>query len=115
MRIIRHQRLRKCIAGTNEKPRLAFFKSLRYLYAQLIDDTKGITILAASSIEPSFRNELKEGSLKNKNAAKKLGEICGKRIQEKGIKAIVFDRGGFKYHGVVKEFADAVRKEGVQF
>ena len=115
MRIIRHQRLRKRITGTDEKPRLAFFKSLKYLYAQLIDDTQGITILSASSIEPVFRKDFKEGSLKNKNAAKKLGEICGKRMQEKGVKVIVFDRGGFKYHGVVKEFADAVRKEGVQF
>jgi len=115
MRVIRHIRLRKRVIGTPERPRLVFFKSLRYIYAQLIDDSKGITLVSASSIEPSFRNEFKEGSLKNKAAAKKLGEICGKRIHEKGLASIVFDRGGFQYHGVVKEFADAVRKEGIQF
>jgi len=115
MRVIRHKRIRKRVFGTTERPRLAFFKSLHYIYAQLIDDTQGVTLLSASSIEPSFKDSFKEGSLKNKVAAKKLGEICGKRIQEKGLTNIVFDRGGFQYHGVVKEFADAVRKEGVNF
>jgi large subunit ribosomal protein L18 len=115
MRVVRHKRIRKRITGTTERPRLAFFKSLQYVYAQIIDDSQGITLLSASTIEKTFQSEFKDGSLKNKNAAKKLGEICGKRLQEKGIKTVVFDRGGFQYHGVVKEFADAVRKEGIQF
>lgn len=114
-RILRHERLRRHISGNLERPRLSFFKSLHFIYVQIIDDSKGVTILAGSTKDKSFREENKLSSFKNKEAAKRLGESFGKKITEKGIKQIVFDRGGFQYHGVVKEFADAVRKEGVNF
>ena len=114
-RKLRHARIRKRIVGTAEKPRLSFFKSLNYLYIQLIDDFKGHTLIAASTKDSSFKGILQSGSYKNKESAKKLGEIFGKRILEKGITSVVFDRGGFQFHGVVKEFAEAVRKEGVNF
>jgi large subunit ribosomal protein L18 len=114
-RKLRHARIRKRVIGTAEKPRLSFYKSLNFIYAQLIDDFKGHTLLAASTKDSSFKGLVTTGSLKNKESAKKLGEIFGKRIKEKGITSLVFDRGGFQFHGVVKEFADAVRKEGVNF
>jgi len=114
-RQLRHSRIRKRLVGTAVKPRLSFYKSLTFIYVQVIDDFKGHTLLAASTKDASFKGLITSGSLKNKESAKKLGEIFGKRIIEKGIASIVFDRGGFQYHGVVKEFADAVRKEGVNF
>lgn len=114
-RQLRHARIRKRVIGTAEKPRLSFYKSLNFIYVQLIDDFKGHTLLAASTKDSSFKGLITSGSLKNKESAKKLGEIFGKRIKEKGVTSLVFDRGGFQFHGVVKEFADAVRKEGVNF
>lgn len=114
-RQLRHSRIRKRLVGTAVKPRLSFYKSLTFIYVQVIDDFKGHTLLAASTKDASFKGLITTGSMKNKESAKKLGEIFGKRILEKGISAIVFDRGGFQYHGVVKEFAEAVRKEGVNF
>jgi len=114
-RQLRHARIRKRVIGTADKPRLSFYKSLNFLYIQLIDDFKGHTLLAASTKDASFKTIAPEGSLKNKESAKKLGELFGKRILEKGVTSVVFDRGGFQFHGVVKEFADAVRKEGVNF
>jgi len=114
-RILRHIRLRRRVSGNEERPRLSFFRSLHFIYAQVIDDSKGITLLAGSTKDASFKAVNKLSSFKNKEAAKLLGESVGKMIIEKGIKQIVFDRGGFQYHGVVKEFAEAVRKEGVNF
>jgi large subunit ribosomal protein L18 len=114
-RQLRHARIRKRVIGTAEKPRLSFYKSINFIYVQLIDDLIGHTLLAASTKDSSFKGLVTTGSFKNKESAKKLGEIFGKRIKEKGISSLVFDRGGFQFHGVVKEFADAVRKEGVNF
>jgi len=114
-RVLRHIRLRRKVTGCQERPRLSFFRSLHFIYAQVIDDSKGTTLLAGSTKDASFRATNKLPSFKNKEAAKLLGEAIGKMIVDKGIKQIVFDRGGFQYHGVVKEFADAVRKEGVSF
>ena len=115
LRHIRHQRIRKNLSGTAEKPRLSFYKSVKFIYAQLIDDTKGHTLIAASTKDSEVRDLIKHGSLKCKNAGKELGIFVGKKMKDAGIAKCVFDRGGFLYHGVVKEFADAVRKEGVKF
>jgi len=114
-RTLRHTRIRKKVIGTSMKPRLSFYKSLNFIYVQLIDDSIGHTLLATNTKDSSFSGLVSGGSRKNKVAAKKLGEIFGKQIKEKGYESIVFDRGGFQFHGVVKEFADAVRKEGVNF
>jgi large subunit ribosomal protein L18 len=112
-RRIRHLRIRKKITGTPERPRLAVYKSLRYIYAQIIDDTKGHTLVAASSLEKELRSQLK--STKNIEAAKLVGEVIAKRALEKGIKRVVFDRGGFLYHGKVKALADSARAAGLEF
>ncbi|ACK42277.1 MULTISPECIES: 50S ribosomal protein L18 [Dictyoglomus] len=113
LRRIRHLRIRKKITGTPERPRLAVYKSLRYIYAQIIDDTKGHTLVAASSLEKELRSQLK--STKNIEAAKLVGEVIAKRALEKGIKRVVFDRGGFLYHGKVKALADSARAAGLEF
>uniref|UniRef100_A0A7C3MGV0 Large ribosomal subunit protein uL18 n=1 Tax=Dictyoglomus thermophilum TaxID=14 RepID=A0A7C3MGV0_DICTH len=113
LRKVRHLRIRKKIYGTPERPRLAVFKSLRYIYAQIIDDTKGHTLVSASSLEKELRSQLK--STKNIEAAKLVGEVIAKRALEKGIKKVVFDRGGFLYHGKVKALADSARAAGLEF
>jgi large subunit ribosomal protein L18 len=113
LRKVRHLRIRKKIYGTPERPRLAVFKSLRYIYAQIIDDTKGHTLVSASSLEKELRSQLK--STKNVEAAKLVGEVIAKRALEKGIKKVVFDRGGFLYHGKVKALADSARAAGLEF
>jgi large subunit ribosomal protein L18 len=113
LRKVRHLRIRKKIYGTPERPRLAVFKSLRYIYAQIIDDTKGHTLVSASSLEKELRSQLK--STKNMEAAKLVGEVIAKRALEKGIKKVVFDRGGFLYHGKVKALADSARGAGLEF
>lgn len=109
----RHLRVRKKIVGTQERPRLSFHRSNKYIYVQLIDDVKGHTLLSASTIQASF----KEGS-KNTwsiEAAKKLGQEAAKNAIAKGIKSVVFDRGGFKYHGKVSAFAEGAREGGLDF
>lgn len=113
LRKIRHRRVRKKVFGTPERPRLSVYKSLKYIYAQIIDDTVGHTLVAASSLEPAIKEQLKNGS--NIEAAKKVGELIAKRALEKGIEKVVFDRGGYIYHGKVKELADAARAAGLQF
>lgn len=106
----RHLRIRKRVHGTAEKPRLAVYRSNRYIYAQLIDDTGGHTLVAASSQEPDLRSE----SLTVQTAAK-VGELVGARAREAGIQQVVFDRGGYKFHGRVKALADAAREAGLEF
>jgi len=115
LRQVRHKRLRKNLSGTEAKPRISFFKSVRFIYAQLIDDAKGHTLLAASTKDTDIKSTITQGSLKSKDAGKVLGSLFGKKMMEAGFTSCVFDRGGFEYHGVVKEFADAVRQEGVKF
>ena len=108
-----HLRIRKRLAGTAARPRLVVFRSLKYVYAQLIDDTKGTTLVAASTVEKEVRSDLANGG--NRAAGKAVGKAIAARAQSKGISVVVFDRGGFRYHGVIKELADAAREAGLQF
>jgi large subunit ribosomal protein L18 len=109
-------RQRKRIMGTEERPRLSVFRSLDHIYAQVIDDLSGKTLVAASTVEPSikagFSKELKGGNLKGAEA---IGKTIAERSIEKGIKRVVFDRGGFLYHGRIRAVADAARKAGLEF
>lgn len=107
----RHQRIRKKVFGTPERPRLNVFRSGKHIYAQIIDDTVGHTLVAASTLE----NRENLASTKNKEAARYVGEAIAKKALEKGIKQVVFDRGGYLYHGRIKELADAAREAGLKF
>ena len=108
-RKIRHARLRKKVSGTEQRPRLAVFRSLKHVYAQIIDDTKGHTLVAASTLDPEIKAQLEGKSTQNVDACTLVGQVVGRRALEKGISSVVFDRGGFKYHGRVKALADAAR------
>lgn len=109
MRVIRHERLRKGLKGTTERPRLAVFRSLRHISAQIIDDVHGHTLAAASSQESA----LAAGD--NVEGAKKVGAALAERAKKAGVEAVVFDRGGYRYHGTIAALADAVRAGGVKF
>ncbi len=109
----RHERIRRKVFGTAVKPRLSVFKSLSYIYAQLIDDANGRTILAASSAEKTVSGGLKHCG--NVEAAKKVGANIAERALGKNIKNVVFDRGGYQYHGCIKALADAAREKGLNF
>ena len=106
-----HRRIRKKVSGTAERPRLSVFRSLKHISAQVIDDDKGITLCAASSLEEAAG--VKPGG--NVAAAAAIGKLIAERAQAKGIKNIVFDRGGFIYHGRIKSLADAAREAGLDF
>jgi large subunit ribosomal protein L18 len=106
-----HNRIRRRIAGTSERPRLAVFRSLKHIYAQLIDDTKGHTIVSASSHEKG--SPIGNGG--NLAGAKALGKLIAERAIAKGVKKVVFDRGGYLYHGRVKAVAEAAREAGLEF
>jgi large subunit ribosomal protein L18 len=108
-----HRRIRKKARGSAERPRVAVFRSVHHIYAQAIDDEKGKTLAAFSSVSKEARTELKGGG--NVSSAKAIGVRLAERLKEKGIKKIVFDRGGFKYHGRIKAFADALREKGIEF
>jgi large subunit ribosomal protein L18 len=112
-RIKRHQRIRKRLQGTGEKPRLSVYKSLNHIYAQLIDDAAGKTILSASTLEKEIRTNLKHGG--NLEAAKKVGASLAEKALGKKITTVVFDRAGYRYHGCVKALADAAREKGLKF
>ncbi|MGB9892363.1 50S ribosomal protein L18 [Thermodesulfovibrio yellowstonii] len=109
----RRQRIRKKVLGTSERPRLCIFRSLNHIYAQIIDDTKGHTLVAASTLDKELK-DLK-GHKGNKEFAKKVGELIAERAIKLGITKVVFDRAGYKYHGCVKALADAARERGLQF
>ena len=109
-RLHRHLRVRGKISGTTARPRLAVFRSLNHISAQVIDDTKGVTLVAASSMEKDFG--MTGG---NKTAAHKVGELIANRAAEKGITEVVFDRGGYVYHGRVQELAEGAREGGLKF
>jgi large subunit ribosomal protein L18 len=109
----RHERIRKNLTGTTSKPRLSVFKSLSHIYAQLIDDTTGKTLITASTTEKTVHAGLKHGG--NVEAAKKVGASLAERALGKNIKTVVFDRGGYQYHGCVKALADAAREQGLKF
>lgn len=108
-----HYRIRKTVSGTAERPRLAVFRSVKQIYVQAIDDVSGNTIASASSLEKEFKDAGKSGG--NIDAAKAVGANIAKRLQEKGVTAAVFDRGGFIYHGRIKAVADAAREAGLKF
>jgi large subunit ribosomal protein L18 len=112
-RVKRHQRIRKRLQGTGEKPRLSVYKSLNHIYAQLIDDAAGKTILSASTLEKEIRTDLKHGG--NLEAAKKVGASLAQKALGKKITTVVFDRAGYQYHGCVKALADAAREKGLKF
>ena len=113
-RLRRKKRVRKKVFGTPERPRLSVYRSLKHIYVQVIDDTKGITLVAASTLDPALREQLK--GIKGKmEAARLVGKLVAERALEKGIKKVVFDRGGFKYHGRVKALADGAREAGLEF
>ena len=106
-------RIRKKIRGTAKRPRLSVFRSLRNIYLQLIDDDKGVTLAAASSLEKELRQQLKTGG--NMEAARLVAELMAERIKSKGINTLVFDRSGYKYHGLVKKVAETLREQGLTF
>ncbi len=112
-RVKRHARIRKKVKGTESRPRLAVFKSNNYVYAQVIDDRTGQTIVAASSLEKEFRNKF--GGKLNIEVASFIGKTIGERAKAKGISTVVFDRGGYIYHGRIKSLADAARSAGLEF
>lgn len=109
-----HARIRSRVSGTPERPRLAVFKSSRYVYAQLIDDLSGSTLAQANSRETELRSRF-EGGAGSKAAARVIGEAIAERAKEKGIARCVFDRGGYIYHGKVKELAEGARSKGLEF
>ena len=108
----RHRRIRRYLSGTTERPRLAVFRSLEHIYGQIIDDTAGTTLVAASDIEPTLRNRERA---KKRDRAKQVGQLLAERAKEKGITTVVFDRGGFLYHGRIKALADGAREGGLEF
>lgn len=112
-RQVRHLRVRKKVHGTSERPRLNIFRSNRHIYAQLIDDDRGHTLCAASTLDPEIREQIENGG--NAAAAKVVGELLAKRAKEKGITQVVFDRGGYLYHGRVAALAEGARSGGLEF
>lgn len=113
VRVKRHKRMRHHISGTAVKPRMCVFKSGKHIYVQVIDDTKGHTLASASTLEAEIKSKLKNTS--NIEAATMVGEVIAQRAKDKGVTQIVFDRGGFIYHGKVKALADAAREQGLEF
>ncbi len=112
-RIMRHARVRRNLRGSSERPRLAVFRSLNHVYAQVIDDDNRTTLVAASSLDGPVK-EQKSGNNKA-DVSKLVGTLVAQRAKEKVINSVVFDRGGYKYHGRIKSLADAARKEGLVF
>lgn len=109
-RLKRHRRLRAKVEGSSERPRLAVFRSLNHIHVQVIDDTTGTTVVAASDVEPALKAEGTKTEV-----AKAVGEAVAKRALERGISRVVFDRGGFMYHGRVRALAEAARSAGLEF
>lgn len=109
-RLVRHARVRKKISGTPERPRLSVYKSLKGIYAQIIDDVNGKTLAAASTLDKEVKTKAS-----NIEAAKEVGALIAKKAAKAGIKTIVFDRGGYQYHGKVKALAEAAREGGLEF
>ena len=109
----RHERLRKGIEGTAERPRLAVFRSQQHIYAQVIDDTAGRTLVSASTLDPELKKELANG--RTVEAATKVGAVIAERAKAKGIDKVVYDRGGFLYHGRIAALAEAAREAGLEF
>ncbi len=113
VRKIRHERVRQKITGTPESPRLCVFRSLKHIYAQLIDDSKGVTLVSASTLDPAIQGQLEE--INKKGAAKLVGKTIGERALQAGFKSVVFDRGGYVYTGRVQAVAEGAREAGLEF
>ena len=113
VRVIRHARVRKKISGTPEMPRLSVYRSNKHIQVQVIDDTKGITLVSASTMDPALKGQLDE--VDKKGAAKLVGKLVGERALQAGIKNVVFDRGGYVYTGRVAAVADGAREAGLEF
>ena len=113
VRVIRHARVRKKISGTPEMPRLSVYRSNKHIQAQVIDDTKGVTLVAASTMDEAIKSQLDE--VDKKGAAKLVGKLIGERAVQAGIKNVVFDRGGYVYTGRVASVADGAREAGLEF
>lgn len=109
-RLRRHARVRKKVSGTTERPRLSVYRSEKNIYAQIIDDVNGVTLVSASSVEKDF-----DGVGSNKEAAEKVGAMIAKKALDKGIDTVVFDRGGFIYHGRIETLAKSAREAGLKF
>lgn len=109
----RHKRIRRRVQGTPERPRLNVYRSLQHIYAQLIDDTVGRTLLAVSTLDAQVRQEIAQQS--KTEQAESVGKVLARRALEKGVRQVVFDRGGYRYHGRVKALAEGARAEGLQF
>jgi large subunit ribosomal protein L18 len=109
----RHERIRKDVSGTPERPRLCVYRSLNNVYAQIIDDTKGLTLVAASTLEKEIKGT--EGHKGNVGAAKKVGQLIAKKAAAAGVKKVVFDRSGYRYHGSIKALAEGSREGGLEF
>ena len=112
-RLRKHVRVRKKISGTPEKPRLNVYRSLKHIYAQVIDDKSGRTLVAASTLDEALKGKIQNGG--NKEAAREVGKLIAQRALDKGITSGVFDRGGYIYHGRVKELAEGAREAGLNF
>lgn len=112
-RLQRHKRVRKKVSGTTTRPRLCVFRSAKNIYAQIIDDTNRVTLVSASSLDADVKGAVNYSG--NKEAAKKVGEAVAKKAIEKGITEVVFDRGGYIYHGRVQELAEGAREAGLKF
>ncbi|NMM55395.1 50S ribosomal protein L18 [Paenibacillus aquistagni] len=112
-RLKRHLRVRKKIEGTTARPRLNVFRSAKHIYAQVIDDANGVTLVAASTMDKELRDQVGNGG--NVEAARKVGELIAKRAKDAGVSVVVFDRGGYLYHGRIQALADAAREAGLEF
>ncbi len=109
----RHHRIRRVVRGSVERPRLVVYRSLKHIYAQVVDDHRGVTVAAAGSLSPELKDTVRNGG--NVAAARAVGELIARKARASGIAAVVFDRGGYKYHGRVKALADAARAAGLVF
>ena len=112
-RLKRHLRVRKKVQGTAARPRLNVYRSSKHIYAQLIDDVAGVTLASASTVDKELSGSIGNGG--NVESARKVGELIAKRAQAKGYKSVVFDRGGYLYHGRIQALADAAREAGLEF
>ncbi|NLE46655.1 MAG: 50S ribosomal protein L18 [Chloroflexi bacterium] len=112
-RLRRHERVRKHVSGSSERPRLSVFRSLNHIYAQVIDDTRGCTLVSASTVDPVVAAQIRD--LPKTEQAGVVGKVLAERALDQGVSKVVFDRGGYKYHGRVKALADAAREGGLEF
>ena len=113
IRVIRHARVRKKISGTSEMPRLSVYRSLNHIYAQIIDDTKGVTLVSASTVDPALKGQLDE--VNKSDEAKLVGKLVAERAKQAGVNKVVFDRGGYLYTGRVAALAAGAREAGLEF